>query len=106
MFIKPVTIGTLLRLLEQGFRRFTLDPSTFTIAEDKVVCGMHWPLKMTSFIEIFQWNGRGLVPDLQYIIIMLSSQQKRKFDFCTFCLNHYLCSFIVEGAQAIKEVKT
>jgi len=59
MFITPVPIGTLLSLLEQFLSRFTLDLSTFARTEDKVVGGMHWPLEMATFIEIFQWNGRG-----------------------------------------------
>jgi len=87
IFIESVPIGTLLRLLEQFLSRFTLYPSTLPIPKNKVVCGMHGPLEMATFIEIFQWNGRGLVPDLQHIIIVLSGQQKGKLDFRAFCLN-------------------
>jgi len=45
------------------------------------------------FIGVFQRNGRGLIPDLQHVIVMLGLQQKGKFDFSTFCLNDALHLF-------------
>jgi len=45
------------------------------------------------FIGVFQRNGRGLIPDLQHVIVMLGLQQKGKFYFGTFGLDDALHLF-------------
>ena len=54
---------------------------------------MHGSLHTPPPIFVFQRNGWGLIPNLQHVIVMLSLQQKGKFDLGTFCLDDALHLF-------------
>src|SRR5207302_3632988 len=71
----------------------TFHPFCPACTKQKVVGRMHWSLHTPPTVFVFQRNGWGLIPNLQYVIVMLSLQQKGKFDLGTFCLNDALHLF-------------
>src|SRR5579864_426366 len=85
--IQLVAVWASACLLNEFLSRLTFHPPSFLVSKQEVVCRMVRSLSPTSPIEIFQLNGRGLVPNLEHVIIMLDLKQKGEFYLMAFCLD-------------------
>ena len=75
---------------DQFFNRLTFLPTRRLVAKNKVISGVQWLLEMPPPVAIRKLNGRGLIPELYHLIIVLSFEQKGKFHLGTLSLHDAL----------------